>query len=182
MKEFPDGKVAEPEKPAGKAGKIVRIVARVSGYLFLTVFLFVIAGYNYVMRPAFLEPLIVKQFAENTNGKIEIKIDQASLFRGFKLRNVVVYPPAGFNKTPILKAREINVLYNVYGFFRGKFGVNEIAFKDAEVFIDQKNNVMSVAALMKPVSEPGKYAGWISAPKVGIDNKPGDFEYVKIDA
>lgn len=150
MKEFPDGKVAEPEKPAGKAGKIFRIVARVSGYLFLTVFLFVIAGYNYVMRPAFLEPLIVKQFAENTNGKIEIKIDQASLFRGFKLRNVVVYPPAGFNKTPILKAREINVLYNVYGFFRGKFGVNEIAFKDAEVFIDQKNNVMSVAALMKP--------------------------------
>ena len=109
MKEFPDGKVAEPEKHAGKAGKIFRIVARVSGYLFLTVFLFVIAGYNYVMRPAFLEPLIVKQFAENTNGKIEIKIDQASLFRGFKLRNVVVYPPAGFNKTPILKAILISI-------------------------------------------------------------------------
>ncbi|MGD9767872.1 MAG: benzoyl-CoA 2,3-epoxidase subunit BoxB, partial [Pseudolabrys sp.] len=38
-----------------------------------------------------------------------------------------------------------------------------------------------IASLMKPVAEPGKYAGWISAPKVGIDNKPGDFEYVKID-
>lgn len=39
-----------------------------------------------------------------------------------------------------------------------------------------------IASLMTPVAEPGKYAGWISAPKVGIDNKPGDFEYVKIDS
>src|SRR5919205_982453 len=28
--------------------------------------------------------------------------------------------------------------------------------------------------------EPGKFASWIAPPKVGIDNKPGDFEYVKI--
>jgi benzoyl-CoA 2,3-dioxygenase component B len=27
-----------------------------------------------------------------------------------------------------------------------------------------------------------KAAGWIAPPKVGIDNKPGDFEYVKIAA
>jgi benzoyl-CoA 2,3-dioxygenase component B len=37
-----------------------------------------------------------------------------------------------------------------------------------------------IASLMKPVSEPGQYAGWISPPKVGIDNKPGDFEYVRL--
>jgi benzoyl-CoA 2,3-dioxygenase component B len=37
-----------------------------------------------------------------------------------------------------------------------------------------------IDSLMKPQWEPGKYAGWISPPKVGIDNKPGDFEYVKI--
>ncbi len=39
-----------------------------------------------------------------------------------------------------------------------------------------------IAVLMKPVSEPGKFASWIAPPKVGIDNKPGDFEYVKIAA
>ena len=33
---------------------------------------------------------------------------------------------------------------------------------------------------MPPCWEPGKFAGWIAPPKVGIDNKPGDFEYVKI--
>ena len=37
-----------------------------------------------------------------------------------------------------------------------------------------------IADLMKPVIEPGKFASWIAPPKVGIDNKPGDFEYVKI--
>jgi benzoyl-CoA 2,3-dioxygenase component B len=37
-----------------------------------------------------------------------------------------------------------------------------------------------IDSLMKPQWEAGKYASWISPPKVGIDNKPGDFEYVKI--
>jgi benzoyl-CoA 2,3-dioxygenase component B len=39
-----------------------------------------------------------------------------------------------------------------------------------------------IASLMTPISEPGKFAGWIAPPKVGIDNKPGDFEYVRIAA
>jgi benzoyl-CoA 2,3-dioxygenase component B len=37
-----------------------------------------------------------------------------------------------------------------------------------------------IASLMVPCSEPGKYAGWIAPPRVGIDNKPGDFEYVQL--
>jgi benzoyl-CoA 2,3-dioxygenase component B len=37
-----------------------------------------------------------------------------------------------------------------------------------------------IESLMQPESEPGKFASWIAPPKVGIDNKPGDFEYVKI--
>ena len=37
-----------------------------------------------------------------------------------------------------------------------------------------------IQSLMKPCFEPGQYASWIAPPKVGIDNKPGDFEYVKL--
>jgi benzoyl-CoA 2,3-dioxygenase component B len=37
-----------------------------------------------------------------------------------------------------------------------------------------------IESLMKPETTPGKFAGWIAPPKTGIDNKPGDFEYVKI--
>jgi benzoyl-CoA 2,3-dioxygenase component B len=35
---------------------------------------------------------------------------------------------------------------------------------------------------MKSETEAGKFAGWIAPPKIGIDNKPGDFEYVQIAA
>jgi benzoyl-CoA 2,3-dioxygenase component B len=35
--------------------------------------------------------------------------------------------------------------------------------------------------LMKtPEMTPGKFASWIAPPRVGIDNKEGDFEYVKL--
>jgi benzoyl-CoA 2,3-dioxygenase component B len=37
-----------------------------------------------------------------------------------------------------------------------------------------------IASLMRPCWERGAFASWIAPPKVGIDNKPGDFEYVKI--
>jgi benzoyl-CoA 2,3-dioxygenase component B len=39
-----------------------------------------------------------------------------------------------------------------------------------------------IASLMKPVYTPAQFAGWIAPPRVGIDNKPGDFEYVKLAA
>jgi benzoyl-CoA 2,3-epoxidase subunit B len=39
-----------------------------------------------------------------------------------------------------------------------------------------------IQSLMHPQSEPGEFASWISPPKVGIDNKPGDFEYVRLAA
>ncbi|MEX0730226.1 MAG: benzoyl-CoA 2,3-epoxidase subunit BoxB [Aquisalimonadaceae bacterium] len=37
-----------------------------------------------------------------------------------------------------------------------------------------------VASLMKPCYEQGNYAGWIAPPKIGINQQPGDFEYVRI--
>ena len=37
-----------------------------------------------------------------------------------------------------------------------------------------------IQSVMIPCREPGRYARWIAPPKVGIDNKPGDFEYVKL--
>ena len=39
-----------------------------------------------------------------------------------------------------------------------------------------------VQSLMVAERAPGKFAGWIAPPKIGIDGKPGDFHYVKIAA
>ena len=54
--------------------------------------------------------------------------------------------------------------------------------KARDQYLPSKADGDFIEALMKPVVEPGKFAGWIAAPKVGIDNKPGEFEYVKIAA
>jgi benzoyl-CoA 2,3-dioxygenase component B len=37
-----------------------------------------------------------------------------------------------------------------------------------------------VASLMKPVVEPGKFAGWIAPPARGINSQPIEFEYVRL--
>src|SRR4051812_36296486 len=47
-------------------------------------------------------------------------------------------------------------------------------------FLPSDGDRVYIESLMQPVTEPGKFAGWIAPPKVGIDNKPGEFEYVKI--
>ena len=38
-----------------------------------------------------------------------------------------------------------------------------------------------IASLMRPERGRGAFASWIAPPRHGIDNRPGDFEYVKIE-
>jgi benzoyl-CoA 2,3-dioxygenase component B len=47
-------------------------------------------------------------------------------------------------------------------------------------FLPSSSDRSYIEGLMKSEATPGKFAGWIAPPKTGIDNKPGDFEYVKI--
>ena len=47
-------------------------------------------------------------------------------------------------------------------------------------WLPNKDDGAFIQSLMKPCWEAGEYAGWIAPPRVGIDNKPGDFEYVQI--
>ena len=52
--------------------------------------------------------------------------------------------------------------------------------KKNDEYLPTKDDNMFIESLMKPVYEIGKFASWISEPDQGIDNKSGDFEYVKI--
>jgi benzoyl-CoA 2,3-dioxygenase component B len=38
-----------------------------------------------------------------------------------------------------------------------------------------------VTSLMQRVTEPGKVAGWIAPPEIGINNAPLDYEYVRLN-
>jgi benzoyl-CoA 2,3-dioxygenase component B len=53
--------------------------------------------------------------------------------------------------------------------------------KQRDDHLPSKSDGDFIESLMKAETEPGKFASWISPPRVGIDNKPGDFEYVKIE-
>jgi benzoyl-CoA 2,3-epoxidase subunit B len=52
--------------------------------------------------------------------------------------------------------------------------------KRKDEFLPSSSDRSYIEGLMKAEANPGKFAGWIAPPKTGIDNKPGDFEYVKI--
>jgi benzoyl-CoA 2,3-dioxygenase component B len=47
-------------------------------------------------------------------------------------------------------------------------------------WLTDDDDMKFIGSLMKPCHERGKFASWIAPPRVGIDSKPGDFEYVKI--
>jgi len=47
-------------------------------------------------------------------------------------------------------------------------------------WLPSAEDLQYISSLMKPVMETGKYADWIAPPKVKVDNKPGDFEFVKL--
>ncbi|MDO8431576.1 MAG: benzoyl-CoA 2,3-epoxidase subunit BoxB [Candidatus Binatus sp.] len=46
-------------------------------------------------------------------------------------------------------------------------------------WLPTQQDLEHVASLMKPVTKPGEFAGWISAPQRGINHQPLDFEYVR---
>ena len=52
--------------------------------------------------------------------------------------------------------------------------------KQANLLPSAEDNLF-IAGLMTAVRERGAYASWIAPPRQGIDNRPGDFEYVKIE-
>ena len=59
--------------------------------------------------------------------------------------------------------------------------IDEAAWQQGvEKWLPTKADGDFIESLMKPCYEPGEYASWIAPPKVGINNMPGDFEYVQL--
>jgi benzoyl-CoA 2,3-dioxygenase component B len=54
--------------------------------------------------------------------------------------------------------------------------------KAAARHLPSDDDARFIESLMTPQTAPGQFASWIAPPKMGIDNKPGDYEYVKIAA
>jgi benzoyl-CoA 2,3-dioxygenase component B len=77
--------------------------------------------------------------------------------------------------------RHIGEFSNIKADPSGKVLSDEAWTKQRGDFLPGDEDKDFIEELMQPQFEKGKYASWIAPPKVGIDNKPGDFEYVKIE-
>lgn len=131
------------------------------------------------------------------NGKIVLEEVPALTAINMRLRDDYVRDAAGgvgrWNKIIEKLGIEFKLFMPHEGFHR-KIGVFN------EHFVDPQGNVITkeewdskaadwlpttadgdyIQSLMKPCYEAGKFAGWISPPKVGINNKAGDYEYVQL--
>ncbi len=85
----------------------------------------------------------------------------------------LVLPHEGFH-------RQIGVFTGVPLAPEGKLVSREEWDARRDEWLSNKADGDFIQSLMTPVLEAGRYAGWIAPPRVGIDNKPGDFEYVKL--
>lgn len=63
----------------------------------------------------------------------------------------------------------------------GEVMVNEEFEQRRDEWLPSANDLAFIGSLMQAQREPGKFATWIAPPRVGIDNKPGDFDYVRIE-
>jgi benzoyl-CoA 2,3-dioxygenase component B len=48
-------------------------------------------------------------------------------------------------------------------------------------WLPNESDMDFINSLMKPLHAPGEYASWIAPPRMGINQQPVDYEYVKID-
>jgi benzoyl-CoA 2,3-dioxygenase component B len=78
--------------------------------------------------------------------------------------------------------RQIGEFKNINATPDGRLVDDATWAKEKDNWLPSRDDGDFVQSLMKPVIEPGKFASWIAPPRVGIDNKPGDFEYVRIAA
>ena len=76
--------------------------------------------------------------------------------------------------------RQIGVFSAIAATPEGEIVSKEEFERRRDEWLPSREDGEYIASLMVPCYEPGKFAPWIAPPKVGIDNKPGDFEYVKL--
>ena len=78
--------------------------------------------------------------------------------------------------------RRIGEFAAIHADTEGTLLSNEQWLSRRETMLPSDDDNRFVESLMRPMHTPGSYASWIAPPRIGIDNKPGDFEYVKIES
>jgi benzoyl-CoA 2,3-dioxygenase component B len=78
--------------------------------------------------------------------------------------------------------RAVGEFSDVYANVAGEI-ISETEWNDQQhEWLPSDADLEYILSLMQPETSRGKYAGWIAAPRAGINGQSGDFEYVKLVA
>jgi benzoyl-CoA 2,3-dioxygenase component B len=86
----------------------------------------------------------------------------------------ITLPHVAFN-------RRIGEFATIHADTEGRVMTREAWEHQKEAMLPSADDNAFIASLMRPQRERGAFASWIAPPRYGIDNQPGDFEYVKIE-
>ena len=103
---------------------------------------------------------------------------------GFRRWNRLI-GEAGYSFRLALPSPRFNRSVGVWGGIRtdpqgSPIGEDEWSASDSK-WLPGEADRSFVKALMQRVSEPGKMAGWLAPPEIGIDNLPAAYEYVRFN-
>ena len=76
--------------------------------------------------------------------------------------------------------RQIGVFTAVHADVDGNLIGREEWDRNVNKWLPTSGDSEFIQSLMEPCYEPGRFASWIAPPRVGINNMPGEFEYVKL--
>ncbi len=76
--------------------------------------------------------------------------------------------------------RQIGIFATIKADPEGNIITEEEWAANRDRWLPNADDAAYIESLMVPCYEVGAFARWIAPPRVGIDNKPGDFEYVKL--
>ncbi|MGE0415594.1 MAG: benzoyl-CoA 2,3-epoxidase subunit BoxB [Acetobacteraceae bacterium] len=85
----------------------------------------------------------------------------------------ITLPHVAFN-------RQIGEFAAIHADDRGTIMPAEQWAASRDLYLPSVDDNLFIASLMQSCLQPGAYANWIAPPRIGIDNMPGDFEYVRI--
>ena len=115
-------------------------------FLFLSALIIVI---NIFFSEAITKFIITSTVAAQTHGKISLKVEQASLLRGFIFDNIVLQSGPDFKHKPLLEIKRFSLLYNLYGFWVGDFGIREVGIYQPKIYLVQQKNKWNFGTLAK---------------------------------
>ena len=101
-------------------------------------------------------------------------------FHQYKERVLIVDFGSQFTQLIARRIREIGVFSEIETSPEGLILDRKLFEERKDEWLPSQDDGAFVASLMHAEVRPGYFAGWIAPPKMGIDNKAGDFEFVRI--